>query len=92
MKTIWKFPLRVDDAQTFDMPQGAEVLSVQLQRGQPCAWAIVDDSKPLSPVTIQMRGTWHPLGSVGKHVGTFQLHGGDIVFHAFASYTETRIA
>lgn len=92
MKTIWKFPLRVDDTQFVPAPAGAEVLSVQVQGGAPCVWAIVDPDAPRSGFTIQMRGTGHPLGSVGTYVSTFQIYDGALVFHAFVAYPETRPA
>ena len=91
MKTIWKFPLAIADAQDIRAPTGAEVIAVQMQDGHPCAWAIVDlDASGLAGFTIHMRGTGHALGSVGAYVSTFQMEDGALVFHAFVSYPETR--
>jgi len=42
MNSIWKYPLQVTDAQTIDVPEGSEALSVQVQNGTPCLWARVD--------------------------------------------------
>ncbi len=61
MLTIWKFPLSVDDVQTVAMPQGARILTVQVQQGQPCLWAAVDSEQPVKPRTIRMYGTGHPI-------------------------------
>lgn len=84
MKTIWKFPLSIADEQYVSMPLGSVVLAVQEQNGLPCAWAIVDDAEQATErVRFCIRGTGHELGDVGDYVGTFQLHGGDLVFHAF---------
>lgn len=89
MITIYKYPLIVTDEQEISMPLGAEILTVQTQNGIPCLWAKVDTSRPVDVRGIQMYGTGHPMesgageGEVGKYVGTFQLHGGSLVFHVF---------
>lgn len=82
--TIYKFPLQIDDAQNVTMPQGAEPLCVQLQDGMPCLWATVDPKAAQVQRRIFIRGTGHPLtGSEGRYIGTFQMRGGALVFHAF---------
>lgn len=92
MKTIWKFPLVIADEQYVRMPHGAEVLTVQEQNGMVQAWAIVDSAhQETESVRFSLRGTGHELGIVGRHVGTFQLHDGALVFHAFVAYEYTRI-
>jgi len=88
MRTIWKFPLAVADFQTVDMPIGAEVLAVQPQREQVCLWAKVDPSRDKERRGFWIIGTGHPIEddrerNIGRHVGTFQLHGGALVFHVF---------
>ena len=42
MKTIWKFPVPVNDGNVLEMPEGAKILSVQVQGETPCLWALVD--------------------------------------------------
>lgn len=82
MKTIYKFTLDLVDSQTIQMPEGASVLSLQLQYGQPCLWALVDTDKPLTPRRFITRGTGHPVPSEWvSYAGTYQLQGGDLVFH-----------
>lgn len=83
MKTIWKFEIPVAESFGVGMPSGAEILSVQVQRGFPCVWAIVDSEAPQTTRYFCIRGTGHPLGEVGKYIGTFQVHGGELVFHLF---------
>jgi hypothetical protein len=84
VRTIWKFEIPVADSFGVGMPMGAEVLCVQVQRGFPHIWAIVDDQEVRSVVRMFcVRGTGHELGEVGKYVGTFQVHGGELVFHLF---------
>ena len=81
---IWKFPLQVASLQTIEMPAGARILSVQTQFGRPELWALCDETAPLSERRIAVYGTGQPMPNVyGKYVGTFQLDGGHLVFHAF---------
>ncbi len=86
MKTIHKYPLTLTDEQSLSMPQGARPLSVQVQRGVPCLWAIVDPSEDIRPIRVRMVGTGHPMEEDGinwRFVGTIQLHDGALVFHFF---------
>ncbi len=86
MKTIYKYPLKIDTAQRVSMPEGAELLDVQCQAGVgPCLWALVDTDKPHVARKILIHGTGHPAENIGKHIATFQMHGGGLVFHAFES-------
>jgi hypothetical protein len=96
MKTIWKYPLAVMDEQIISMPQGAFLLSVQVQRNRGgnnvCLWALVDDSAPEEGRRIRMVGTGHDASAAVRNIGinrpprfidTFQLQDGDLVFHVF---------
>jgi len=84
-KTIWKYPMPIVDYYAFDMPEDAEVLTVQVQHGVPCIWATVDPNKPKLPRGFFVRGTGHELGLAesAKYVGTFQIELGGLVFHLF---------
>lgn len=85
MRTIYKFPLRVDDSQVVSMPKDAAVLCVQAQNDSPCLWALVDDEAQREDRTILIRGTGHNSKGLtrGAYLGTFQLYGGTLVFHVF---------
>ena len=85
MKTIWKFGFDIEDQITIKMPKGAEILSVQTQNGGPQLWALVDDAAiPSEPRRFELYGTGHPFREgEQKFIGTFQLHGGSLVFHLF---------
>ena len=85
MKRIWKFPVRAD-AFVVEMPEGAKILGVQVQDGEPHLWALVDEFAPKVRRKLATVGTGHPLPDEimeGTHIGTFQLHGGAIVLHLF---------
>jgi hypothetical protein len=83
VKTIWKYQIKTTDLQSIEMPEGAEVLCVQLQAGSPCLWVLVDPRQPSVARQFRVHGTGHPVESVGRYVGTYQLHGGALVFHVF---------
>ena len=85
MLTIWKFPLRVDDDVRVPMPRGAQVLAVQEQHGAPCIWALVDPEAQKDLRHFRIVGTGHPFEEADayRHLGTFQMHGGALVFHLF---------
>jgi hypothetical protein len=84
MKSIWKFPLRVEDEQEVMMPYGAEILCVQVQNGVPCLWAEVESTNTAQARIIRTRGTGHPfVGKHGEYVGTYQLDDGAFLGHVY---------
>lgn len=82
MRTIYKYTLPVTDIARADMPAGAKVLTVQVQRGEVCIWALVDPSNREETRRFRIAGTGHPIDDdVGSFIGTVQL--GALVFHIF---------
>lgn len=87
MKRIFKYALRTTDIQIVHMPKDAEVLTVQVQNGIPCIWAIVGESDPLVRMEVETFGTGRTMPESPlrnrKYIGTYQLDDGRIVFHVF---------
>ena len=85
MKTVYKYPLSITDTKVIQMPKGAEILTVQFNDWSGlCLWALVDPSQELENVKIRIAGTGHAIEEdIVKYIGTFQLQGGALVFHAF---------
>jgi hypothetical protein len=85
MRTIYKYPVEVRDTFTLSLPKGAEILTVQEQRGSVFMWALVDRDAESEERSFRLAGTGHPIedGLDLRHVGTFQMHGGVLVFHVF---------
>lgn len=85
MKTIFKYPIKAEDFQTISMPDGAEVLAVQVQKETPCIWAMVDIKAPYRDRVFRVIGTGQPCDDFnnGKYMGTFQMINGSLVFHLF---------
>lgn len=88
MRRIFKYQLSISDEQTVSLPIGSRILSLQVQRGIPCIWAIVDDEQSkTSQVVIRMFGTGHCISyeeSNDRFAGTIQVR--DLVFHVFLKY------
>ena len=84
MKTIWKITLQTIDLQGVQIPQGSELLTVQVQNGAPCLWVLCDsEAKPVHQ-DIAIHGTGHEIpATTGDYIGTYQLSGGALVFHVF---------
>ena len=73
MKTIYKYKLLLDDVQTVEMPVGANILSAQMQNGELCLWAEVDDEKPTEYRSIWIYGTGHLMDdALVRYISTVQ--------------------
>lgn len=83
MKQVWKFPVQLSGAFTLTMSVDAQVLDVQLQRGSPQLWALVDPDGPKEERLFAVFGTGHIIPPGVTYVGTFQLFDGDLVIHLF---------
>lgn len=84
MMAVWKYPVKFEDRFSVELPKGAEVLHVDLQRGGVFMWARVNPTALLEIRSFRMAGTGHEIGGdVGRHVGSFMLAGDGLVFHVF---------
>ena len=88
MNTIWKFPVEITPEFEIEAPI-VRFLAVQVQGAivqAPYIWAEVDpNSKIVRKFKFYVRGTGHPMEDAANkpYFGTFQLHGGALVFHVF---------
>ena len=87
MLTIHKFQIgpHITATGVVELPQEFRVLSVQVQRGVPCMWVLLDDAAPRLPTGIAIRSTGHDCTGLlnWAPAGTFQLDDGALVFHVF---------
>ena len=86
MKTVWKFPIPLEDFVTVEMPMRSKVLSVAEQNGQLCLWALVDPMQKKHPRSFRIAGTGHPIDTEDcgvSLVGTVITAGGALVWHVF---------
>lgn len=82
MLTVHKYAFGPNDRISVRMPVDAEILHVDVQRGQPCIWARVDTEAPIEVVIFSLRRTGDP-DAHGRHVGSFLVKDGGLVFHLF---------
>lgn len=86
MNTIYKYILK-DPKNTISMPKGARIISVDEQRGDICAWAVLDTKQTIKEdKVIYVFGTgWETekdLFNLG-FLGTVKIDGGRYIFHVF---------
>ena len=86
MSSIFKYPIQIAGLQEINMPQYADIMSVQTQNGYPYIWALVDPSRPLKKVVLKVFTTGGEvpdyLHKHHKFIGTFQT-GEGFVGHLF---------
>ena len=86
MKTIYKYPLKLDDEQTIKLPAYSKPLTVQVQHGIVTLWALVDDRNEAKEYHVRIHGTGNPATSADPkdYLGTVQLDG--FVWHVFGGW------
>ena len=83
-KTIWKQELRITDEQFVEIPKGSELLTVQIQNGNPQLWFKCDPNAHRIFERIRIYGTGNPISSVDEqYLATFQIADDQLVFHVF---------
>jgi len=80
---IWKYDLVINDEQIIEMPLDAKILTVQMQHGTPKLWVAVIPTNVMINRKIRMAGTGHTILTVNGYIGTFQMLGGDLMYHVF---------
>lgn len=81
---IFKWVLTVTDKQPLLMPEGSKILDVQMQGHQCCLWALCDPNAKQVGRYFAIYGTGNPMpDDPGSYIATFQLDGGELVFHVF---------
>lgn len=85
MKTIWKYELNFTEIQAIEMPDGAEILTVQTQRDVPMLWAMVDPEAPKVTRHIRTICTGQEFQKPVnlRYIGTSQICEGRLVYHVF---------
>lgn len=91
MRRVYKYEFPIRDAFTLELPQGAQILRAESQRGATCLWALVDPGQPLETRLFALRGTGHDISLANiAHVSTFQMLQGELVWHLFEVLQEAR--
>ncbi len=85
MKQIFKYPIPISGSFPLDLPEGAEILCVQVQNGVgPCIWALVDSDNASEVRDFSVVGTGRSTNvSIAGYIGTFQELNGQLIWHLF---------
>ena len=84
MRTVWKYELSLVNKQKIVVPVAFKPLSVQIQNGTLCLWAVVNSACDMKDVLITIEGTGMECNCFEHtYVGTVQLSS-ILVFHVFA--------
>lgn len=88
MKTIYKYKIETTDSQVLLLPKEAEILTVQIQNGEPHLWAMIDtDKDETDPRVIEIFGTGNPIPDGNRrYISSYQLRDGRLIFHVFERY------
>ena len=85
---IYKYTLHITDLCDYDLPEGAEILSVAEQRGRLCMWALLNPNAPKKTRHIEIIGTGNPIvndmGIDRKFIGTAIVE--PFVWHVFERF------
>ncbi len=86
MRSIFKYPIKISSDISLAIPCDAKILTVQMQRGTTCIWALVDPDAKEEVRRFRFIGTGHPIEQGQQrldYVGTIQMLGGDLMYHLF---------
>ena len=92
MKSIYKYELPIEAKAKVEMKCGANVLSVNVQDGKLCVWALINKKAREEERKFLIFGTGHDIQDEGKEkidlykhtfVGTVLAQGGKLVLHVW---------
>ena len=88
---IWKFPLKIEQEQTIQMPTTSKILDVQFQNGELVMWAVVFPDNAKIGTKIFIHPTGHPVPDMHQkeYIGTVQTPIGEwgiTVWHVFIGH------
>lgn len=82
-RCVYKYPIVLAAEAFVELPFRAEILTAQLQRHELCLWALVDPDEPMRRRFLTIVGTGSPVEGDVRYISTFQMNGGEYVFHVF---------
>ena len=84
MRTIWKYQIPIQDYFELELPKDAEILTVQMQYGIPCLWALVDPTAQQEFRLFRLLEIGHPGETLNlDYIGTVQQAEGQLIWHVF---------
>jgi len=90
MRTVWKYQIPIKDYFELELPQGAKILTIQVQYGEPQLWALVDPTAQLEFRLFRLSGTGHPITNRNlDYIETVQQLEGQFIWHIFEILSAT---
>lgn len=86
MLKVFKYPIKIDDRPTIDLPRGAKILRGDSQNNNFVIWALVNPENTFTTRHLRLAGTGHPIEEpMDKliYINTFYSTGGLFVWHLF---------
>ncbi len=83
MVRIYKYSIPIQDDFTLEIPESAQVLSVDVVDNQPRLWILVDPHEDFTTRRFVTVPTGEEFNGEGNFIGTYLLSGGALVFHLF---------
>jgi hypothetical protein len=83
---IYRYPIQITDYQELKLPVDSKILTVDVVRGEPSIYALVDPHACTERISVYIYGTGNPIGDTilnQKYIGTIQTHQGMCVWHVF---------
>lgn len=92
-RTVWKYPLEPKHRQRISMPEGAELLFIEVQANKPVMYVEVDPARAPAARFFEVVGTGRNVPYAGKYVGSFNFEISDVgwgashlVYHCYEVY------
>lgn len=87
MITIYKYDVPRGGSFELELPPRAQILTVQVQHGEPRIWVLGDTEEKLEVRYFKLIGTGQQYKidpyKIERYIGTFQMGGGALVLHLF---------
>jgi len=86
MQVIHKYDIPIQDDFTIKMPYVGKFLDVQVQYGAPRLWVLTSSESPEIEYKFKIIATGQEFDYENTclyYIGTFQMVGGDLVYHLF---------
>jgi len=84
MKKIYKYPIPIEDKITLTLPVNSDILTVQIQKGEPVVYALVGTVLKMErDRKLELYSTGMEVPENRIYIGTFQMLNGALVYHLF---------
>ncbi len=83
---IYKYPFVINNEVILDMPSLARILTVQVQKGTPCLWALINPAAEFQKRVLRIYGTGHDIPESLTnltYISSIQLASETLIFHVF---------